>query len=140
MIYLFWFVHLACGALTDARMWGKKDEDAEWVAEYTDVFWLGYFTLSPLLSAGFVMMGAPILSIESVIIGFGMSAVWDLIYCKAEFGRWIHPLPLWLIIPNPFSKGVNWYQRRIVIGFNTVRTMGMFHLFRFAILLSTLFF
>lgn len=121
-------------------MWGKKEEDAEWIAEYTDVFWLGYFTLCPLLIAGFVSMGVPIFSIKSVVVGFGMSVVWDLIYCRVEFKRWIHPLPLWLIIPNPFSSGANWYQRRIVIGFNNVWTMGAFHLFRVAILLITLYF
>jgi len=121
-------------------MWGKKEDDPEWVAEYTDAFWLGYFTLSPFLIAWLVSMGVPILSWESLAIGFGMSVFWDLTFTKIEQGKWVAPIPLWLIIPNPFSKADTWYGRRIVIGFNTVNGMIDFNLFRILILLLTLIF
>jgi hypothetical protein len=137
---LFWFVHLVLGGLTDARMWGRKEDDSEFLAEYTDAFWLGYYTLCPFLIAWFVSMGVPIISLESVLIGFGMSFVWDCVYTKVEYVNWVYPLPLWLIIPNPFSKADTWYGRRIVIGFDTKETMFDFHAFRFLILMLTIIF
>jgi hypothetical protein len=137
MLYLFWFVHLVFGALTDSRMWGKKEDDPHWLAEYTDVFWLGYYTLCPFWIA---YIGWELISIESILIGFGMSVFWDLAYSKIEFGKWIVPLPLWLLIPNPFSKGKIWYERRIVIGFDTVERVRDFNLFRILIILLTIIF
>ena len=137
MIYLFWFIHLLAGALVDSRMWGDKEKDPHWLAEYTDLFWLGYFTLCPFW---IIYVGSDIFTVESAIIGFGMSVVWDLTYSKIEHGKWIVPLPLWLIIPNPFSKADTWYGRRIEIGFKTVGAMRDFNLFRILIVLLTLIF
>lgn len=134
MMYLFWFFHIACGALTDVRMWNDKNKDPEWIKEYTDLFWLGYFGLCPFWIA---LVGSDILTIKSVLVACGMSVVWDLIYSKIEHGDWIVALPYWLILPNPFEK-TNWYEKRIVIGF-TKSQMYIFNAVRLAVLLITFF-
>lgn len=134
MLYLFWLIHIVCGALTDSRMWNDKNKDPEWVKEYTDIFWLAYFGLCPFWIA---YVGSDILTIKSVLIAFGMSVVWDLIFSKIEYGKWVVALPYWLILPNPFEKK-NWYEKRIVIGF-TETQMYIFNTVRIAGLITTVF-
>lgn len=129
MTYLFWLIHLTCGALTDSRMWGEKEKDSKFVKDYTDFFWLGWYSILPFIAIWFNQNGADILSVKSALIGFSLSIVWDLLYSKLEYGKWIVPLPLWLIIPTK--------NGRLVIGFNTVGKMIIFDWFRVVILMIT---
>lgn len=122
MIHLFWLIHLSFGALTDSRMWGEKKDDPNWLKRYTDIFWLGWYCLSPFVVAWLALRGVPILSIQSAIAGFGLSVAWDMIYSKVEHGQWIYPLSVWLDIPTPWG--------RKVIGFKTMTSMLYFDLFR----------
>ncbi len=139
-LYIVWFIVLSLGSLIDARMWGKKEDDPLWIKKYTDIFWLGGYTvICPLL---FMYIGynrniiAESLSqfiFYNILVGFSMSVFWDLFYSKIEHKNWIVPLPLWLIIPNPFS------QKDIIVGFNTNKSVTYFHLLRLFILIVSIF-
>ena len=139
LLYLFWLVHIVCGALIDARMWGVKENDNLFIQKYTDVYWLGYFALVAFLPAYLYSIGVVILSWKSLLIGCGMSVVWDLIFVKNESGVWIKPIPIWLTIPIPFYSAGSWYKERIVIGFKTLPGMIAFHSIRVIVLIGTFF-
>lgn len=129
MIYAFWFVHILFGSFVDARLWHDKDKDPVWLKDWFDIFWLGWFAFVPFVAA---YVGLDMLTFKSVLIAFGMSIIWDLVYSKIEHGEWIVALPLWFILPNPFGE-------RIVIGFDTVKKMVIFNIVRIAVLILTLF-
>ena len=138
LLYLFWFFHVTCGALTDARMWGDKEKDHYLVKWLTDVFWLGWVAVTPFLVAYITSIGVEIVSWKSFLIACGMSAWWDLLFVKNESGVWVEAIPIWLTIPNPFGHSKNVYENRWVIGFS-VGGMWVFHAIRISLLIFTLF-
>lgn len=132
MIYqvlLVWFIHLSDGALIDARTWGVKEKDPEWLAKYYDIIWLVYYVVGIFLLwfwffNSYFNSDIPFLSFVGMnaLAGFGVSVFWDLIYSKIEHGVWIYPLKLWFIIPTP--------RGRIPIGFDTEKKMLIFDIIR----------
>lgn len=137
LLYIFWAYHTPIGSMIDMRLWHDKSKDAVWLQEYFD-FWLVYWACSPFLTQFLIQQGMDLFQWKSVLIAFGSSVLWDLGFSKHEYGKWIVALPLWLIIPNPFSKKQTWYERRIVIGF-TEKQMYYFNALRVSVLIGTLF-
>ena len=138
-LYLFWFFNITCGALIDSRMWGNKEEDYYYVKWLTDVYWLGWFAVTPFLIAYLCSIGVEILSWKSFLIACGMSAWWDLLFVKNETkSTWVRAIPIWLTIPNPFKRSENVYDNRWVIGF-TATQMWYFNGIRILLLITTLF-
>lgn len=117
MIHLFWFLHVMCGWMVDARMWGEKEKDAAFLKQYIDVYWLGWYAVLPFAAVWFNNNGADLFSLQSLFVAIGMSVIWDLGFTKNEYGDWVKDLPVWLSIPNPFSKKADPLLRRWVISF-----------------------
>jgi len=137
-LYLFWLLHIVCGALVDGKIWNKKEDDPKWTKQWIDLYWLGWVAWTPFLVAYLSGIGVEVLSWKSLFIASGMSVVWDFIYCQHESNVWVRALPYWLKIPNPFSKAIDHNDRAIVIGF-TEKQMIVFNYIRIAILLLSLF-
>ena len=121
-------------------MWGVKSEDYDWVQQYTDLYWLGWVAVTPFAVAYLQTHGVDLLTWHSFFIACGMSVWWDLLFVKNESKVWIRPIPIWLTIPNPFSKKENPLERRWIIGFDTMTKMIAFHSIRVFILIGTFIF
>lgn len=132
--YIFFAIHIPVGMFIDMRLWGEKEKDSTFVKEYFDL-WLVYWAVIPFLTAFFISLGMDLFQWKTALIMFGMSAVWDLGYSKHEHGEYFAPLPYWFILPNPFSKGETWRDRRILIGPTTRRARIIFDAIRISTLL-----
>lgn len=138
MTHLFWFLHMSCGWMIDARMWGDKNKDAAFIKQYIDVYWLFWYnygslitwtvsfiywlsSLIPIYSVQQIVTALPVFVMYNVLVQFGMSVMWDVGFTKHEKGVWVEAIPIWLAIPNPFSKHPDPLQRRWVIGFTKIQ-------------------
>jgi len=138
LLYLFWLLHIVCGALVDGKIWNKKEDDPKWTNQWIDLYWLGWVEWTPFLVAYISGIGVEVLSWKSLAIASGMSVVWDLLYCQHESGVWVRDLFYWLKIPNPFSKETDPFKRTIVIGFDR-KHMIIFNWMRVVLLIISLF-
>ena len=143
------------GPMIDARMWGNKEEDPQWLKDNTDYIWLGGWNiLQPLMwfTLGF-FAGIDYITnfihhllyyyTMILLMMFGNSVFWDAIFFKIESNVWVRQIRLWTKLCIPFFKISSRTFNRIfsiednslVIGFNTVEDMKRYNIFRIIFLL-----
>lgn len=154
LVYCKWFLFCLLGSFIDARLWGAQSEDPLWLRKNFDWFWLillpGIFWITDDIGwvvrnfwidhyNGNVWIAWEMCKAHSLIVGLGMSVVWDLSYSKIEHKKWIVALPIWLTIPAFWRKTTNETDSRLVIGW-TRRQMYVLDAVRVCILIASLVF